>query len=76
MSADTEQPVEFKTKCYLNIDIVMKVDFTMPMSDASDDDRENEFVHLATEAAVKRLNFDTDDGVEYVVRTAEFEDAD
>ena len=75
MSTDTQQQVEFEAKCYLNIDIVVKVDFTMPMSDTSDDDRENEYVQLATEAAVKRLNFD-DDGVEYMVRTASFEDVD
>lgn len=75
MGTGTEQPVTFRVKGYLNIDVVVDVDFTMPMSDDSDDDRENEFARLATEATVKRLNFD-DAGVEYVVRTAEFEDAD
>ena len=74
MSTDTEQPVTFRVKGYLNIDVVVDVEFTTT-SDDSDDDRENEFARLATEATVKRLNFD-DAGVEYVVRTASFEDAD
>ena len=74
MPTDTEQPVAFRAKGYLNIDVVVTVDFAMPMSDASDDDRESEWTRLATEAAVKRLNFD-DAGVEYVVHTASFADA-
>ena len=36
---------------------------------------ENEFARLAAEADIKRLNFDDNDGVEYMVRTASFEDA-